>query len=112
MGATHHAEINVTGTTTVGGKFVMPSAANANSGIKTIAGGSSGAGVVATTKVLGSSRIFLTPMGQNATGRKGINAWVSTIASGSAFTINLDRVMTAGTIATASGRVGWFIINK
>lgn len=89
----------------------VASAANSICGLRTIAAASAGVGVVATTKALSSSRIFLSPAAPTANYRNA-NAFVSTVASGSSFTIRLGRTQTAGTNATASGRVSWLIVNK
>lgn len=111
MGVTHHQAMSVTGTTTVSGNLQVSSAANSVCGLKSIVAGSAGAGVVSTSKVQASSRILLTPVATTAN-YKGVQAYVSTVASGSAFTVKLERVKTAGTIATASGRVSWLLINQ
>ena len=114
-------KLNVSGTTrqlglfvhTIGANFKMGSGANSVCGIKNILSASAGSGVVATTKVLWSSRILLTPMGQAYTGSRGsMTPWVATIATDVSFKIKLSRVQTTGTVVTAAGRVAWQIINK
>jgi hypothetical protein len=74
---------------------------------------SSGSGVVATTQIKSSSRVMLQAIGVPAYGNTnlGVSAVVSTIASGTSFTVRLSRCQTAGTLATASGRVAWQILN-
>jgi hypothetical protein len=96
---------------TAGANIRSASAANSNCGLRAIAAASAGVGVVATTKVRSSSRIFLTPVAPT-TNYANVQAFISTIASGASFTIKLQRTQTAGTVATASGRVGWLIVNK
>lgn len=105
MGITHHDGLDVAGTTIVSGVFRVQ---NANvAGLKTIAAGSSGSGIVSTTAVRSTSRILLTPIGTP----KATCAVVATIASGSNFKVLLHRMQTAGTVVPASGRVAWFIVN-
>lgn len=99
---------SITGTTVRSAKNVaVGSIANGCCGLKNVA--TAGTGVVLTSSALASSRIILTPIG--VTGRT-ITACVSTIATGTSFTIRLQRIQTAGTAVGATGRVAWLIINK
>jgi hypothetical protein len=101
-----------TGNASVSGNFVMGSAANNNCGIKVM--GTAGTGVVNTTKVLSSSRIYLSvrPNGAVSLMNRGYSAWVSTISSGSNFTVKMTRTQTMGTCIGATGKVSWMIVNK
>ncbi len=116
-------KISVAGTTSISGKLIAtgagkPSrvkevliAAGSSVGLKTVAAASSGSVTVLTNKAVGSSRIFLTPITTTQYPNLSFSAYVSTVASGSSFTIKLMRLQTAGTRATASGRVAWWILN-
>ena len=112
---------NITGTTLISGRFTVTggknfrigSAANAVVGLKAIAAGSVGSGIVATTKAQSSSRVLTTSIGVGNLSAyyRTVMANVASIASGTNFKIRLYRTQTAGTVATASGRVAWQIIN-
>ena len=98
--------LTVTNTATLGTPIRVTSASNSNCGILAIP--AAGTASAATNKALSSSRIILTPV--HATYAAG--AVITTIASGTKFTVKMFRMSTAGTIGTASGRVNWLILNK
>jgi hypothetical protein len=100
-------QISVSGTTLLSGNVRVVSAANSACGLKTL--GTAGTGVVATTKVRSSSRIHLTPIG---IAQRGLSTWVSTISSGTNFTVKLTRIQTSGTVVGHTGRVAWTILNQ
>ena len=102
----------ITGGIKGSGNLQISSAANAVCGLKKIVVASAGSGTVANTRVLSSSRILLTPIITTAYPKMAVLAVVNTIASGASFHVKLNRLQTAGTVATASGRVAWFIVNK
>ncbi len=76
-------------------------------GLKSV--GTAGTGVVLASRVRSSSRIQVTPIG---IAQRGLSAWVSTISSGTNFTVKLTRTQTSGTVVGHTGRVAWFIVNK
>lgn len=102
----------VTGTTTLGPNVRVSSAANVGVGLAAIATGAKGSTTVTNTQVRSSSRILLTPISGVAYKKKAVFAYVGTIASGASFKVWMSRCQTAGTVATASGRIAYQIINK
>ena len=121
MAMTHHMGISVTPEPAtdlgleVNGKSLLTeilfeSAANKLAGIKTIGIGFAGSGVVAYNKVRTSSRLFLTLATTFGSGKK-LTTCSASIASGSHFKIRLCA-FSGNTVATASGRVSYLVINK
>ncbi len=109
--------LEVTGTTSITGDSTLSSikvasASNSICGLAAISAAGKGSVTVSTTKALSSSRIFLSPVVNTAYATKAVGAYVSLVVTGACFKIRMYRMKTAGTIATASGRVSWLIINK
>jgi len=105
MSLTHHAGMTVSGTTAPTRNVVCASAANNNCGIKTIAAASSGVGVISSTKIVATSRIFVTPLAAKTYTFCGVRA----VGTGTA-SIYLNQFNATG--ATASGKVAWLVVNQ
>ena len=120
MAVTHHKsmhldnQLQVAGTVTVSGALVsgnlhVASAANGVCGLLSVPAG--GTASVSSTKVKTSSRIILSARSPVAL-VKGLSPVITTVATGSGFSVRLDRVQTAGTIHAAAGLVSWLVLNK
>lgn len=96
--------MTVTNTALFNGKIRVASAANGICGIKTIAAGSAGVGVISSTKIVATSRIFVTPQAAKTYTFCGVRA----VGTGTA-SIYLNQFNATG--ATLSGKVAWMVVN-
>jgi len=116
-------KLDVTGTTRVSGLFsatasgkstylgliVVPSAANAMCGRRSITTAATTAYSIATTRALTSSRIFVTPRVSATAAPAKVNCFISSVNSGTSFSVKLNY---GSTPTGVTGVVNWMIINK
>lgn len=86
--------------------LAMASAANNSCGIKAIAAASAGVGAIASTKIVSTSRIFLTPVAGAI-----VNPICGVRAVGTGTASFYFRQFKVNTAATASGNLAWMVVN-